>query len=303
MSNLDEASEAVKHFLDLDEAVHCDSDLGLVVSLLASPTLLGLAPLNVDNLNIVSIYQYLKDYWVSAPSRQLFKKTRLTIDNRARQAAATLCLACIGVQYRRQDRAPVEVLDNAASEPNVAEVDTNATASGADITDDSCKITALSSTSIHPAAISLQKYMTISRPPPIPSKTFADMVAHWTPGFDPHAYDYTATTAVLSGITNIAGSGMSGTTQEKLHRRRDRAVVREAQLTVSRNKRLKLDPRFVGGQPNTMHREWASSQAVAGGESNQATQSSQMQLGISSQIEPGRHGGRLVLRGKRKAGF
>jgi len=328
VTNMDEISKAIEGFLDFAEADSSDSDIGLIVSPLASPTLMGLGSVGADNLTITSIYSYLHDHWILPLPRQLPNKTRLTIDYRVRQAAATLYLACIGLELRKQNKAPEEVSKIAASGARLAGVYTHATASRADTSrtseprspahlpipsppswptssgiENSPSLSATMSTSIHPAATSLQKYITISRPPPIPGKTLAEIITHWAPGTNPAAYDYTATTAVLSGTTPITGSDMSAATQEKLKHRRERAAVREAQLTASRNKRLKLDPRLVGNQPNMVQREWASSQGMPGGDSSHATQPSQMQLGVASQIEPGRHGGRLVLRGKRKAGF
>ncbi len=324
---MDEASKAIEGFLDFAKAVSSDSDIGLIVSPLASPTLLGLGSVSADKPTISSIYRYLHDHWILPLSRQVPQKTRLTIDHRARQAAATLYLACIALQLGEQDRAQGEVSETAASEPNVAGDGTHAIAPPADTSrteprsparlptsllsswstslsaDNTRSISTTLSPSMHPATTSLQKYTTISRPPPIPGKTFAEIITHWAPGTDPAAYDYIATTAALSGTTPITGSEMSAATREKVKRRRERAAIREAQWTASRNKRLKLDPRLVGTQPTMVQREWASSQGMPVRDSSQATQTSQMQLGVASQIEPGRHGGRLVLRGKRKAGF
>ncbi len=172
-----------------------------------------------------------------------------------------------------------------------------------------------SSTIFNEATNRLSRYTTFSHPNPrrLMPRRPRRILAQWTPGTDPLAFDWRAASHAIAEDSDEEGNGEPLTEKERanLQRRAERELRRQRrEAEESRRQQLLSSqaPQIAiasSSQPQPRHgASRSASQAVGGTDgvgSSQIARFSQSQM-PASQVLPGRHGGRPP-RKKRKPGF
>ena len=164
-------------------------------------------------------------------------------------------------------------------------------------------------TASNSAVTRLSRYTTFTgkpSPPPLPRR-LNRVLAHWTTSADPSTYDWTSASRLFSRRDADEEAECEELTEKeraRLQRRTERHLRRqrrEAEETQRMQLLSNQAPEIVSGsQPGRLVRA-TSRLGVSGGE-NQSQSQSQGQQAVTSQVLPGRHGGRPPKK-KRKSGF
>lgn len=263
-------------------------------------------------LNVSSVYRTIIDAWLGSLPSWVSGKTRLAKERLARQVAASLCLASIAAHSELHD-VHSEFVNDAKSELYSSQEYF--------LAHPTSHVPTPSTTPLEPVVLGitegvvsrLQKYTSMNRTAAKAKEGISNVISLWTLGADPANYNHAAAIASQSGVAAIAGSAMTAEQRERNQRRLERKLLKEQRM----GKRLRLDPYAPASQqPLVNEREIMSSQSryLMPVPSSQVALSSQVTPGIvTSQIEPGRFGGRSDGRGvfpirakprpARKAGF
>lgn len=257
--------------------------------------------MGIYDVSLSAIYSRLAAYWLRSLPRGVPTRARLDKERMLRQVAASLFLASNGVQPPMQDdSAPLEA-DETESQPEPTR-SSDASAS-------------IPKASTSPALQCLRQYTNVEAAPQASSNSVSRILDHWDIGEDPATYDHTAHVVPRPGADGHDSQSEAET--RKTQRREERKKLNREES--SRRKRAKIgrDPNLVQSQPDPSRHRWSSPPAVS--QSDRPTQSQTQQsattgpdllsqpttqpFSIASQQQSGKFGGRLALRGKRKAGF
>lgn len=154
---------------------------------------------------------------------------------------------------------------------------------------------------------SLRQHVATNKPSIILNSTMSNLLAHWTPGEDPSAYNWAAKTQELQPEDGT--EGLSSRAKKKLEKRMKRYLKRqrtEAAATTSTSTGTSdllslpirgTEPRIVQSSPVPGMR--FDAQAL---QSSQSQLQSQQQLlqAMASQVEQGRFGGRTIKKKKKR---
>lgn len=175
----------------------------------------------------------------------------------------------------------------------------------------------LSSSTIQASYTNLRRYVTFAKSLPLARSETARPLAHWTIGVDPTSYSWTATQRIIEDLEDAAieESGLTQRERDHLRRKAERKAEKylrkqreEARKRANRIEMSSSQPMVVASTslgetvlPSSSQQQFLSSQLGV----TQQQASSQMPTVVASQIEPGRHGGRVgpPPRKKKKAGF
>ena len=185
----------------------------------------------------------------------------------------------------------------------------------------------ISSSTIQASYTNLKRYVAFAKPLPVARSQTARPLAHWTIGVDPTSYSWTASQRIIEDLEDAAieESGLTQRERDHLRRRAERRAERhlrkqreEARKQAERAALSSSQPIVVAStswgetvlpgsslpqaqQQQSFPTAFMSSQLGA----TQGQTSSQMPAVVASQIEPGRHGGRMgpPPRKKKRAGF
>lgn len=306
--DIDNASRAAAQILDA-RARSTPYDDRFISAPLASLDCLGLSAMAIPDASLSTIYSKLASHWLRSLPANTPARSRIAKEKVIRQVAASICLTshCIVPKQLLSPAGPINVPESS----NQTEV--------MDTQDDEADHPSSPPASPKPPErlplAALKRYTTIEHPPDKLSNPVSKVLSHWPLNSDPFEYDYTAEIAAIDAKN--AEANISETDRRKLRRKEDR----KRQRTENNDrKRAKIESLFRPSQPSQQTQSQAfgsdapSSTAVpqhdvgqAQSQVVQAVPESQFQVssqvGPASQMQPGKFGGRLAFRGKRKAGF
>jgi RNA polymerase I-specific transcription initiation factor RRN6 len=315
--NVDSTSDQLKILIQsvLNDRGEGNVPWKLIVHHLASPSLLTLSYNTLEtNLNspadisLLNIYDSLIELWISSLPSGTPGVLRLQKEKIARQVAADVYLASIGVSVGPA-ASPSEIsIDE--NEPGTLRLPVRSRKGKEKVTDvskssqipmlpPSSQITSrpLSQSSVasgvpnpssreDPASERLRAYTTL-RPQPVLPTSMSTMLMHWMPGTDPNTYSWTATNRVLEVLTETEDD--TGVEKARHQRRQDRLKRQRAAMLESTAAAEQSPTRLWGSQPPAVR--------VAKLLSSQATVEERIPM---TQVERGPFGGREDER-KRKA--
>lgn len=278
----------------------------LSVAPLSSVTTIFLATVGIEGLSLSTIYGRLMSCWLRPYTSIAPARGRVSLEHLIRQVAAALFLS--GIAARKVQ----------------AEIKTAGLEERPPLQDGLSKDTVHSqlpsptptpSTSDGVPLITLRQYTNVEATAQGLSRPVTKILDHWEPAIDPSDYDYTKKAA------QVEDDDPSQVSQEEKQREQRRAESKRRRQESSQRKRAKLEqstsgaesqsqaPRPPGSSPPSASRQTVdlsqplaypsvdgNSQALQLGPSSQAPTT-------ASQIQPGKFGGKLPVRGRRKAGF
>ncbi|KAF2682167.1 hypothetical protein K458DRAFT_391198 [Lentithecium fluviatile CBS 122367] len=317
VSDVDEASARLQ-----DAFPSGNRQFALELQYIASGHVLGLIDSTTEGApTIASLYDAILQNWIAPLSADIPVRVRQSKERLARCISAEVILACIRIRHHDEpgklpDLQPGPSQDTGIALPTLA---SQLQFSGPSLSQPSSPFPDLASDHLGPPASTaatahplsrLSKHLRIdnSKPGPITSG-ISQVLSQWQPGTDPRTYSWDGSEEALQEDTEADETSQQK--REKAQRRKERREKkqkRENELfkatTASQPQVLRSSPGpfFGAGMGLGM-----SSQLPA---TSQGPGQSQMfeglgGLGVQSQVEPGKHGGRPVLKkkkGKKRVG-
>jgi RNA polymerase I-specific transcription initiation factor RRN6 len=359
MSDMDRVSAEIQRLTTMerpqsslapDDTDDVDHSTRVVLRPLEHISLLGQQSTRHSGSNIIPIYDAIVSHWITPLPLQVPGRVRLAKEQHARRIAAELALAShvlrvenieelpetqedtriAGSQKRSWDL-PMHIASSQINNPYASQLQSQSQSLPTPSPTGTPSITTASSrTSISSAEIShLAKFTTFTKPPPstLP-RSLTKILNHWTPGSDPEAYDWVATSRTISQQTREeeADSQLTEKQRARAHRKAERHIRRqrkEAQASQVQMLASSQMPELVvsasqpqaggggarggGGGKQPYHYASAGRQGAPppphfGGMLG-SSQSQSLGPAAASQAVAGRFGGRPPVKKKRKQGF
>lgn len=354
MSDMEGASAQIAHLTTMaplprshlpDEMNDNDQNTRTVLRSLEDAPQLGLPPTDHAAGSIVAVYDAIVSYWITPLHSKVPGRIRLAKEQLARRLAAELTLSrhvfCIEdteEQPESQQDAkpaqeswnlPIHLASSQLYNPNASQLQsqsqsvlpTPSPTGTPSVTTASSRATTFSSAEVS----NLMKFTTFTKPTPsaLP-RNLTKLLAHWTPGTDPEAYDWITSSRSISQRTREeeADSQLTERQRARAHRKAERYIRRqrkEAEASQMQMMASSQIPELVVSAsqplPPPSARKPAAAAAAAfsqpQGRSGPAppafggvlNSSQHMGPGAVSQAVPGRFGGRPPAKKKRKQGF
>lgn len=293
-----------------------------------------------SSADVAPTYDVIVSHWITPLHNKVPGRIRLAKEQLARRLAAELTLAShvlqvedIEEQPETQDAKPVQesqswslpmhLASSQLQNPYSSQIHSQShsilptpSPSGTpSVTTASSRATTLASAEIS----NLTKFTTFTKPTPsaLP-RNLSKILSHWTPGTDPAAYDWIATSRAISQRTREeeADSQLTEKQRARAHRKAERHIRRqrkEAQASQVQMLASSQMPELVVSASQSQPRNFGGSSPArqgtmpppptAFGGGGVLNSSQPMGFGAASQAVPGRFGGRPPVKKKRKQGF
>jgi len=278
---------------------------------------LSLGPAN--DMDLMAVYDNIMAHWLTPLSQTVPGRVRLVKEQLARRIAAGICLASHVlrqplVKPSEETMPDTQATENAFSFPQSSLPTPSPTATPSMTT-----VTSLSShpsTLVSPEFARLQRYTTFSTDKPTPGplpKGLTDTLAHWSLGKNPEKYDWLAVQREQEKRAEEEDEDLTPKERARLKRRAEKLLDkqrREAQKASAMSIANSQVPGIVSAsQPTFMtpSRSQAPDVPHSARAATQGTQllaSSQAQPNtFTSQVQPGRFGGKPAKKKRRVVGF
>jgi len=345
VSDVDGASDAFHQLLQLVVPADAADEMPLVVTRISNAASFSSRPQEAILLNIYR--SIIRNMLAPLPSN-IPGRFRLTLEAQARMMSADVCLASTRVELQKQDEdtgegdagetlglssqrsdgsllssqsIPISSQLSATSSWRVPTQIPQVAVSGyiSSTATSSVHTTTISASTIQASYTNLRRYVTFSKPLPIPRSQTARPLAHWTVGVDPASYSWTATQRAIENLEEAAveESGLTAKERSRLRKRADRLLKKQRQEDRKREERVAdlssqptVIPTSTRGEPiasipsaalesQNFSLPFMNSQQVVS-----QSQPSQMPTIASSQISSGARGRTgAPPRKKKRAGF
>ncbi|KAI4742821.1 hypothetical protein E4T50_06717 [Aureobasidium sp. EXF-12298] len=272
-----------------------------------------------SDMDLMAVYDNIMTHWLTPLSQTVPGRVRLVKEQLARRISAAICLSSHVlrrplVKASEETMPETQVTENAYSFPQSSLPTPSPTATPSMTT-----VTSLSShpsTLVSPEFARLQRYTTFSpdksTPSPLP-KGLTNTLAHWSLGSNPDKYDWIAVQREQEKKAEEEDEDLTPKERARLKRRAERLLDkqrREALKASAMNLANSQVPGIVSAsQPAIMtpSRSEAANAPLSARAVSQGTQllaSSQAQPNtFTSQIQPGRFGGKPAKKKRRVVGF
>lgn len=260
---------------------------------------LSLATVGVEDLSLNTIYGRLMSCWLRPFTHRAPPRNRISLEHLIRRIAAAVLLSGITVENVGAD---IQAPENGGAReglPSRTPPSQVPTPTPTPATDDNLPL------------LTLRRHTNFEASAQTLSGPVTKILDHWDPAIDPSDYDYARKTAQ----TGEEDAGQMS--QEDKQREQRRAESKRRREESSQRKRAIKEPATSGAQsqPQAAMPPWSSppsastqtagmSQPLAGPfvQASQPILSSQAPT-TAGQVQPGKFGGKLPFRGRRKAGF
>lgn len=316
-----------------------DHSTRVVLRFIEGISISGLLPTSHTVGAIASTYDAIVSYWITPLHNKVPGRVRLAKEQLARRIAAELTLASHVLRIEEIEEQPESQQDtNPATESqswdlpmhfassqlqnpfasqyksqSQSVLPTPSPTGTPSVTTASSRATTLFSAEIS----NLSKFTTFTKSTPsaLP-RSLSKLLSHWTPGTDPAAYDWVATSRSINQRTREeeADSQLTEKQRARAHRKAERYIRRqrkEAEISQSQMLASSQMPELVVSasqpQPQPARKPTAFSQGRQGpvppAFGGMPSSSQHIGPGAASQAVPGRFGGRPPAKKKRKQGF
>lgn len=331
MNDLDDASTTLHDLVSsapsydrpFDEAQGAPA---MTIARLADVDLFNVDVESDDGLVLVSVYDSIVSHWLTPLSQQIPGRVRLAKEQLARRIAADVVLSsyCIrqvestdsnhlvSVPSMAQDTDGQRPPGASASSQPISSFPTPSPTATPSLTSGSLSNHPFSLTS--PEHSRLSRYTTftgMAKPPSVLPKSLSSALAHWKLGEDPANYDWLAVKHAQDLEAEYDEQELTAKERARLKRRAERHLERQrkesataashglassqAPVIASASQPVPGDRGLDGGMSQPLVLLGSRSQPR-----DQNQKQSPSQLGLASQIEPGRFGGRLPVKKKRR---
>jgi RNA polymerase I-specific transcription initiation factor RRN6 len=314
VSDVDEASAKLPELLS-----YGDSQLVQRLQTIASGHVVGLASSAVTEApTIASLYDSVLENWIAPLPTNVPVSVRQNKERLARQIAADLILASTRIlrpDYTQQqfDTQPghsqgseVAISHSASQLPLSDPLFSQPSSLLPNLTQTHTESPSSAVPSVDPLS-RLRRHLCIEKPAAKPLPTgISHILSHWQLGTDPSTYSWDASEEALQEEdedSDDAKQEMKRQSDKRKQERREKRQKRENDLFMAKTFSQPAIPRSSPGPFFSMGVGGAMSSQMPGLSQSQ----SQSQavggmggLGVQSQVEPGKHGGRPVLKKKKK---
>lgn len=355
MSDMDGASAQIAHLITMaplprpqppGEMNDNDQSTRIVLRSIEDAPQLGVPSTDHVAGSIVAVYDAIVSYWITPLHNKVPGRIRLAKEQLARRLAAELTLSrhvfCIEdteeqpesqqdakpAQESQSWDLPIHLASSQLHNPYASQLHsqsqsvlpTPSPTGTPSVTTASSRATTFSSAEVS----NLMKFTTFTKPTPsaLP-RNLTKLLAHWTPGTDPEAYDWITTSRSISQRTREeeADSQLTEKQRARAHRKAERYIRRqrkEAEASQMQMMASSQMPELVVSASQPLPPPSARKPAAAAAAFSQPqgrpgpappafggvlNSSQHMGPGAVSQAVPGRFGGRPPVKKKRKQGF
>jgi RNA polymerase I-specific transcription initiation factor RRN6 len=319
VSDIDEASAALQDLIATE-----DPDATTEVRSIASSKMMHLGE-SEGPVTIASLYDAILQHWVAPLPTNVPRRVRLQKERLARRIAADVILACLRMRQREEPEGALESLSQPAlsqdsgvafsrRNPGTPEAASQPLPSFSQLSLQSSQPQSSSQQSplvytppVDPLA-RLRKHLNFrdDAVSPVISSSVRQVLAHWQLGTDPATYDWAATERALH---NDNLDQASQEQMEKVRKKKERRERKQKQQDSLVQLRASSQP-FVFPKPAVPYPRSSPGPALGGMASSSQVPLPQSAIGISSQpefapqsqVEPGKFGGRLDKKKKKRLG-
>lgn len=272
-----------------------------------------------SDMDLMAVYDNIVAHWLTPLSQTVPGRVRLVKEQLARRIAAGICLAShvlrqTPVKPYEETMQETQATEEAYSFPQSSLPTPSPTATPS--------LTTVTSLSSHPSTLAspefarLQRYTTFSPDKPTPAplpKGLSNTLAHWGLGSDPEQYDWLAVQREQEKRAEEEDDDLTPKERARLKRRAEKLLAkqrRESKKAVDMNLANSQVPGIVSASqpafmtpsrseaPNVPHSARAASQGTQLLASSQAAPNM-----FTSQIQPGKFGGKPAKKKRRVVGF
>ncbi|KAF2277351.1 uncharacterized protein EI97DRAFT_457376 [Westerdykella ornata] len=256
------------------------------------------------------IYDGLLEHWIASLPPTVPSSMRRSKEEIARRVAAEIMLASFRGSHSGSVGAETTAL--MADEYNQSSLPVPLGTASSQLTASQPDVVPHSRDIADPVS-RLSHRLKFTKASPTSSSSIKQVLMHWQPGKHPGTYDWTATTQAVNEEFDIGEDGEEvdddegQKTRDRRRRKAERRLKREDGLSDVGHRQVESQPVLgrdvfgVNSSPPPAMGWGMSSQTQNGSQSQSQNQGLSISGGfVQSQVEPGRHGGRPLLKKKKK---
>lgn len=304
-------SSKTEHGLDMENI-----DQMLQVARIGYSTL---DPSSDGDMDLMAVYDNIVAHWLTPLSQTVPGRVRLVKEQLARRIAAGICLASHVLRQPPANSSEETMPETQATEEAYSFPQSSLPTPSPTATPSLTTVTSLSShpsTLVSPEFARLQRYTTFSPDKPTPGplpKGLTNTLAHWGLGSNPEKYDWLAVQREQEKKAEEEDDDLTPKERARLKRRAEKLLAkqrRESQKALDMNLANSQVPGIVSASqpafmtpsrsegPNVPHSARKASQGTQLLASSQAAPNM-----VTSQIQPGKFGGKPAKKKRRVVGF